>query len=165
MKCSQVLASAAALTLGLAANGAGAAGEKPGRYTMSPTEGGFVRLDTETGEMSLCKRGGGGDWVCEPMADKQQAQQRELDRLRQENDALRRGSGPAPQDQERAPLSGPESPPDLAPPEGGSAEKIPIPTEQDVDKLFDYVEGMMKKLKERWKRLEEKENKGPETPL
>ena len=41
----------------------------------------------------------------------------------------------------------------------GPSAKIPIPTEQDVDKLFDYVEGMVKKLKERLKRLEEQKDK------
>ncbi len=30
--------------------------ERPGRYTMVPAEGGFVRLDTETGTVSHCRR-------------------------------------------------------------------------------------------------------------
>ena len=111
----------------------GAAEEKQGRYSMSPTEGGFVRLDTLTGEMSLCKRGGNGEWACEPMRDHQQAFK---------------------------PNESPGAPPDdLAPPGDGPSAKIPIPTEQDVDKLFDYVEGMVKKLKERLKRLEEQKDK------
>ncbi len=130
-----------------------AADEKPGRFTMSPADGGFVRLDQETGEMAFCKRDAGGGWACEAMPDSQMAMRRDMDRLRQENEALKKG----------APSGMPPSAsaePDIAPPGGES--KIPIPTEQDVDKLFDYVEGMAKKLKERLKRLEEEkpENKG-----
>lgn len=40
---------------------------RAGRYTMVPAEGGFVRLDTETGTVSHCRRGeasGGSVWTC-----------------------------------------------------------------------------------------------------
>lgn len=40
---------------------------RAGRYTMVPAEGGFVRLDTETGSVSHCRRGdasAGGVWQC-----------------------------------------------------------------------------------------------------
>ncbi|MET4634870.1 hypothetical protein [Kaistia defluvii] len=40
---------------------------RPGRYTMVPAEGGFVRLDTETGTVSHCRRGdaaSGSVWTC-----------------------------------------------------------------------------------------------------
>ncbi|MFI5409049.1 hypothetical protein [Kaistia sp. UC242_56] len=40
---------------------------RPGRYTMVPAEGGFVRLDTETGTVSHCRRGDAGSgsvWTC-----------------------------------------------------------------------------------------------------
>ncbi|MGQ0672251.1 MAG: hypothetical protein ACT4N2_05150 [Hyphomicrobium sp.] len=143
-----------------------AADEKPGRYTMSPTEGGFVRLDTETGEMALCKRAADGGWACEAMPDSQQAMRRDLDRLKQENESLRKNdqaaAGPpaTPPPSELPPLPEPEIP------GSGDLRKIPIPTEQDVDKLFDYVEGMVKKLKDRIKRLEDQNpDKGPGTPL
>lgn len=111
--------------------------ERPGRYTMSPADDGFVRLDTETGEMAFCKRSSDGTWACAPMATKPS-------------------------------LSEPGAPsataPDLAPPGEESNGKITVPSEQDIDKLFDFVESMMNKLKERLKRLEEKE-KAPATPL
>jgi hypothetical protein len=121
-----------------------AAEEKSGRYTMSPTEGGFVRLDTESGEVAFCKRGPDGGWACEAMPDTQMAMRRDMDRLRQENEALRNSAPGGPAD-EQAPIA----------PGGESAGRIPIPTEQDVDRLFDYVEGMARKLKQRMKRLEE----------
>jgi hypothetical protein len=40
---------------------------RAGRYTMVPAEGGFVRLDTETGTVSHCRRGDaatGSVWTC-----------------------------------------------------------------------------------------------------
>jgi hypothetical protein len=43
------------------------AGPRAGRFTMVPAEGGFVRLDTETGAVSHCRRGdaaSGGVWQC-----------------------------------------------------------------------------------------------------
>jgi hypothetical protein len=126
---------------------------------MSPHEGGFVRLDTETGDMAFCKKDGVGAWACEAMPDSQLAMRQDLERLRRENDALRDGRAPG----AGTPPSGPPAAEGgLAPPDG--ARKIPIPTEQDVDKLFDYVEGMTKKLKERLKRLEE-QNADKGTPL
>jgi len=45
-----------------------AAQDKPGRYTMTPTDGGFVRLDTETGAVSFCSRKD-TQWFCEPAND------------------------------------------------------------------------------------------------
>ncbi len=55
------------------------------------------------------------------------------------------------------PLAGDTVPP--APP-----GDLAVPTERDVDKLFDYVEGMVKKFKERIQRLE-KEAQKEQTPL
>jgi hypothetical protein len=150
------LAGVAAALLLLAPGAAKAGGDKAGRYTMSPTEGGFARLDTETGEMSLCKRDGDGEWACEAMPDRQQALRREMEKLERENRELREE-----RDQDRGSADGP--PGESPPPGDGPSGKIPIPTEQDVDKLFDYVEGMMKKLKERLKRLEEQNRES--TPL
>ena len=147
---------AAAGLLALGSANAGAAGaDQPGRYTMTPTEGGFVRLDRESGAMSFCT-GKEGDWTCKPMAEAEAQLKRRVEELEAENKALKEqksaegGSPPA----EALPDSVPPNPPgDLA-----------VPTEKDVDKLFDYVEGMMKKFKERIKRLE-KEAQKEETPL
>ena len=57
----------------LVASAPAAAQDRPGRYAMSPVEGGFARLDTETGQMSICRdqkdAGGVQSWACQPMAD------------------------------------------------------------------------------------------------
>lgn len=128
---------------------AASSADSQGRYVMSPTEGGFARLDTETGAMSLCGRKG-DRWVCEPMADAAMTLREERSRLAAENAELkaevRRLEG----------LLGPGG-------ERRSAErKFELPSEQDVDRALDYVQRMYRKFRDRLKELEG-ENKG--TPL
>lgn len=136
------------------------AAEDAARYTMSPTEGGFVRLDRESGAMAFCT-GKEGDWSCKPMAEAEVELKSRIEELEAENKALR--------DQQHADVTPPPAGvlpdgalPDSVPPTPPG--NLPIPDEKDVDKLFDYVEGMMKKFKERIKRLE-KEAQKEETPL
>lgn len=142
----------------------GAVEDQSGRFTMQPTDGGFVRLDRDTGAMSICT-GKDGDWACKPMPDRQQALEARISALEAENRSL------------RAERSAPETPPPVteAPPPAGeppaAAEEPPsppsnltIPSDEDVDRVFDYVEHMVKKLKQRIKRLEDEAQK-EETPL
>ena len=135
----------------LALAGLGAASvsgqERQGRYTMSPIDGGFARLDTETGAMSTCMRRD-AKWVCEPMGDDAEAMRSELERLRAENQRLSALAGVPPKSDEA-------EPPD---------RKLELPSEEDVDKAFDYVERIFRKFRERIERLE-KEDKGKGTPL
>lgn len=60
----------------------------PGRYTMTATDNGMLRLDTLTGAVSLCT-GGAGNWVCRSVADDRLALENEIDRLSDENQAMR----------------------------------------------------------------------------
>jgi hypothetical protein len=163
---------AAALLVAAAAQ-AFAAGEEPGRYTMTPVEGGFARLDRETGAMSICT-GKEGDWVCKPIAEKQQEMQRRIEQLEGENKVLKTEKSPSAEpplsSPEGAPMPGEAAPPGDAAPHADSEPPVPpgnldMPTEKDVDKLFDYVEGMVKKFKERIDRLEKEAKKKEETPL
>ena len=64
--------------------------DKPGRYVMNPVEGGFARLDTETGAMSICKpqakdAASPAGWACAPMADQTAAQQEQARKLEAQN--------------------------------------------------------------------------------
>jgi hypothetical protein len=125
-----------------------------GRYTMMPAEGGFIRLDTKTGLTSICARKG-SEWACDAMPDAQQKMRDEMTRLETENQRLKGeidqmertlGLKPDPSTPDaNAPMS-----PDAPPP----APKSQIPSEQDVDRMFDYIEGMVKKFKERIERME-----------
>jgi hypothetical protein len=126
------------------------------RFTMTPTEGGFVRLDTETGAVSICTRKDGA-WACEPMPEERQALSREIERLQAENkrlqDELRR-PGPAPG------VATPDSQADGPP---APKERFELPSEKDIDQAFDYLEGIIRKFRDRMKQLDEP--KRPGTPL
>jgi hypothetical protein len=163
-------AALAALATGLALPALAASEEAaPGRYSMSPVDGGFVRLDRETGAMTFCT-GKEGEWSCKPM----QGAETETDKRYWELEGAKRAREAEQKLKEHAeadkgttpPQSGATEPPaagDTVPPVPPG--NLPIPNEQDVDKLFDYVEGMVKKFKERIDRLEKEAKKEPGTPL
>lgn len=148
----RTLAVAGFLATGLGvASLAWAAGEgSGGRYTMSPADGGgFVRLDTETGAMSLC-RGREGQWACTDMADDRSTRD-ELQRLRDENRALKTEVRRLEEI--------------LLPENGPKAErpgKLELPSEEDVDKAMTYFGRMIRKFREKLKELE---SDGRGTPL
>ena len=111
--------------------------ETKGRYTMTPVEGGFMRLDTETGAVSLCTRKADA-WSCEPVTDKSTSNDDKA-RLEAENKDLK--------DRIKA-LEGSNAA--TEPP--GSVSKLP--TEKEVDEALDYVERMYKKFRDRIQKLE-----------
>lgn len=164
-----VLVTAALWNAGaMAPKAAGAATEAvAGRYTMKETEDGFIRLDTQTGAMSLCKKQN-DDFACQLIPESQDRIQAKLEDLARENKQLRAeierlekhfGIGP---DSDTGSAPGQEQN-DLAPPAGQG--RLQIPSEKDVDQLFDYVEGMLKKFRERIERLEKHSEGKEETPL
>lgn len=147
----------AVATLGVHTSASRAADEKPGRYTMAPADGGFARLDTETGAMSLCTRKS-GQWACEEMPDATRDLRKENDRLSLENKELKAdirrmeemlGLGDDKKDSEKRA----ERP-------GG---RLQLPSEEDVDKALGYIERMFKKFRDKMKQFESETGKG--TPL
>lgn len=134
-----------------------AADDKGGRYTMSPTDDGVVRLDTRTGAMALCTRKT-DHWVCEDMEDSQRRLMREIDKLRADNELLK-----AQVEHLEETLGLADNQADAAKP---GATMPALPSEQDVDKAFDYLEGMLKKLRDRMEKLnKEHSQEEPGTPL
>lgn len=136
-----------------------------GRYTMTPTEKGFIRMDTQTGAMSICS-GKEGEWACAAMPDDQKMLQDKIARLEDENrvlkeenrrleDVLGLGSDD-PADGAGSSQSGPP---------GSPKESFKLPSEKDLDQAFDYFEGMMKKFRDRLKKLEEKDKQDGSVPL
>jgi hypothetical protein len=147
----------AGFIVAMLAAGAGAAmaADAAGRYSMSPADGGFVRLDTQTGLMSLCQKAG-TDWSCADMAESADSVRKRLNELEAENKALK---DDVKRMEETFGLA--EGAPGKP---GEPTPKITMPSEQDVDKAFDYLEGMIKKFRERMKKLEDQQ--GSEgTPL
>lgn len=59
------------------------------RYQLERTENGYVRLDTRTGEMSICQERS-DQLVCRVAADEREAMEADSDGLRAELDALER---------------------------------------------------------------------------
>ncbi len=62
------------------------------RFRLEKTESGFVRLDTETGALTLC-RDEGGSLTCRMAADERAAYEKELDLLEKRVTALEKQPG------------------------------------------------------------------------
>ncbi len=137
-----------------ASAGAGLAQDgRSGRYTMHKSEDGFVRLDTETGAMAVCKRID-NDWACRAMADDSATMRKQIDKLKADNARLnddvkrmeellelRDGDKPARSHRRRHGFN--------------------LPTEREVDEALDYFERMLKKFQNRLKRLERGDRDDP----
>ena len=89
---SRVFLAVGALALCLGGIGAAAADPAPsagnGRYALSPTADGVLRLDTRTGVVSTCSDGGHG-WACYAAPDERKAMDDEIGRLQAENEKLK----------------------------------------------------------------------------
>jgi hypothetical protein len=100
-----------------------------GRYTMTPTKDGVLKLDTHTGSVSLCHRAESG-WSCQGVDENDTDLRQKLKRLEQENADL------------RAKLESRKMlPPSV---EGG---KLDLPTEEEVDKAMDFMEKLLNRFK------------------
>ena len=144
--------------------------ERPGRYILQPVDGGVLRMDSETGAMSLCVKRNAAI-TCEPIPDERTGQ-KEAERLGSENRELKAdikrleeqmGLGDKP-------ASGPPAggPPNSESPASGPSgtdktdgerpvsrsSKFNLPTEREIDQALNYVERMVKKLREKWKDIE-----------
>ena len=135
----------------LVASAPAAAQDRPGRYAMSPVEGGFARLDTETGQMSICRdqkdAGGVQSWACQPMADPGGGDDRAR-KLEAENKELR---AEIRRMEDQLGLNGPKDGQKQAERPGGG---LNLPSEAEVDKALSYMERMIKKFQETMKRLD-----------
>jgi hypothetical protein len=153
----KTMGAVAALTL--AAAGA-QADDRAGRYTMSPTDDGFIRLDTQSGAMSLCSRKT-GSWACEALPGGQQPSASELEKLKAENKDLKDQVARL---EESLGIDDPNKPGATPPPpNAGPENRLELPSEQDIDKAFDYLESVFRKFRERIKKFEDEDKK--ETPL
>jgi hypothetical protein len=100
-----------------------AAAQAP-RYVLQPVDGGFLRLDSDTGRVSHCRKEG-EQFACRAVADDIRALEDEMQRLKAENEALRAGR----------------------PPETGNAQgRLTLPTEQEVDQALSMMERMMRRM-------------------
>jgi len=136
-----------AIALALLIGAAPDADQISGRYRMTPAEGGaFLRLDTQTGAMSVCQRKD-GRWACEAVPDERRALETEIDRLKSEVKRLEELLAlpdPGTPDGKRAQRSGP---------------KLSLPSEEDLDRAMDYAQRMMRKFKERMREFRDSDRR------
>jgi hypothetical protein len=100
-----------------------------GRYSMTPVQDGFLRLDTRTGAVAMCRVVNGAP-ECRLAADERAALENEIGRLQAENRDLRlKAPGPS-----------------AANPRSG------LPSDQDMDRALSFAErfmrGMMRIMRE-----------------
>ncbi|OKO70726.1 hypothetical protein [Bradyrhizobium sp. AS23.2] len=126
-----------------------------GRYSMTPIPEGVLRLDTRTGAMSTCTRNGAG-WGCYAVPDERAAFDAEIGRLQAEVEKLKEqlAAGPTVSGKidEALPKSDPlkKAEPKVA--EGDRKIEIPLPSDQDVDRVMSFLE-------KAWRRLIEMANR------
>lgn len=135
---------AALAALALASTAVADTSNSEGRFTMSPVEGGFLRLDKETGAVAMCAQTGTA-WACTPVEDRTPtAASKEISKLEQENRDLKDRVKALEETIETKP------PHDMTAPDG----KMQLPTEQEVDQALDYLERVYKKVRDRIKELD-----------
>jgi hypothetical protein len=124
-----------------------------GRYTLSPAgDGGMVRLDTRTGTVSNCNNSGAG-WACYAVPDERTAMDSEIGRLQAENEKLkaqlasRDGTVQGKVDEALPKDALPKS--DKNAPKIAESERkieIPLPSDQDMDRVMSFVERAWRRL-------------------
>ena len=121
------------------------------RFSMSPVEGGFLRLDKSTGAVTMCTRAA-GEWSCKAVEDRALSSSGDAARLDDENKALKQRV------KELETALETSKPPAAAEGDSTLADapcgKVKLPTDAEVDQALDYVERVYKKIRDRIKDLD-----------
>ena len=161
-KLSSKFSAAAALAFCLSVGGPVLAGAAPdtenGRYTLSPTGDGVLRLDTRTGAVSTCNNSGAG-WACYAVPDERAAMDSEIGRLQAENEKLKaelatREPTVSGKIEEVLPKSDSlkRSEPKIA--ESERKIEIPLPSDRDMDRMMSFLEKAWRRLMEMANRVQ-----------
>jgi hypothetical protein len=142
-----------------------------GRYALSPAGDGVIRLDTRTGTVANCTNSPAG-WACYAVPDERAAMDTEIGRLQAENEKLKaqlasRDSTVEGKTGEALPKSDRQSAPNAAEPktsepkaaqpkvaEGERKLEIPLPSDQDMDRIMSFVERAWRRLVEMANRMQ-----------
>jgi hypothetical protein len=136
-----------------------------GRYALSPTADGVIRLDTRTGAVSICSNNGAG-WACYAMPDERAAFDTEIGRLQAENEKARADIEKLKAElAAAAPVTGGKM--DNAQPKSDSLKKdesktaegerkieIPLPSDRDMDRVMSFFERAWRRLVEMANRMQ-----------
>lgn len=113
------------------------------RYTLEKTPDGYVRMDTRTGEMSVCTERT-GQLVCRLAVDERSAWQEEIDRLTRRLDEVERRLGAL---------------------EGSPAPQTALPSEEQFEQSLTFMERFFRRFIDIVKDLEaETDTTKPEVP-
>jgi hypothetical protein len=120
-----------------------------GRYALSRVgDGAVIRLDTRTGTVSNCSNSNAG-WACHAVPDERAAMDAEIGRLLAENEKLKaqlasRDGTTDGKASEALPKSDKQADPKTA--EGGRKLEIPLPSDQDMDRVMSFLERAWRRL-------------------
>ena len=110
-----------------------------GRYVFNQVSDGMLRLDTRTGQVSLCAKKD-TNWACNAVPDERQALESEITRLQRENGALKKDmvarglplpsgvTGRPPSSQRELNLT------------------VPLPSDAEIDRVMSAFEKMWRRL-------------------
>ncbi len=124
-----------------------------GRYTLSPAADGLIRLDTRTGAVSNCNNNSGLGWACYAMPDERAALDAEIGRLQADVEKLKselasREQPAPPKTEEALPKSDSLKPAEPKSAEGQRKIEIPLPSDQDLDRVMSFLERAWRRLLE-----------------
>ena len=146
-----ILAAAVITGLGGAALAQSAPDTENGRYALSSTPDGVLRLDTRTGAVSTCSNNNGAGWACYAVPDERAALDTEIGRLQADNEKLKaqlaaREPTVTGKIEEALPKSDSlkKSEPKVA--DGGRKLEIPLPSDQDMDRMMSFLEKAWRRL-------------------
>jgi hypothetical protein len=149
------------LAVGLASADAAAGQAMPdaenGRYALSTTPDGVLRLDTRTGAVSTCSNTGAG-WACYAVPDERAALDAEIGRLQADNEKLKADNEklkaelasrePTVTGKIEEPLPKSDSLKKSEPKvvEGERKIEIPLPSDRDMDRMMSFLERAWRRL-------------------
>ena len=134
-----VLAAAGLVSAALAQTGA--PDSENGRYTFNQVADGMLRLDTRTGQVSLCAKKETG-WACNTVPDERTALENEIARLQRENGVLK-------QEMVSRGIALPNTVTGLPP---GATDKrelqlnVPLPSDAEIDRVMSTFEKIWRRL-------------------
>ena len=147
-----ILCTVLALCLGAAAAAIAQAApdSENGRYALSPTSDGVLRLDTRTGAVSTCSNSAAG-WACYAVPDERAALDGEIGRLQADNERLKaqlaaREPVVSGKIDEPMPKSDSLRKPELKSADGERKIEIPLPSDRDLDRMMSFMEKAWRRL-------------------
>jgi hypothetical protein len=117
-----------------------------GRYTLSRSGDGFIRLDTRSGTVSTCSNNGNG-WACYAVPDERKAMDDEIGRLQADNEKLRAQLAARESDSGKTDEALPKADKQVTPRTDSERKiEIPLPSDADLDRAMSFLERAWRRL-------------------